>query len=208
MGRRRSKVGLSGLSQFVAVLHEDRSQTQPSLSSLTVQNLDQNNSEGEGRHKEAGKKSTEKISVDALSIYIQSQKEITKPRYNATGLVPFYSNASQVPEHLKKCTFAHIPPIYTLALNTFVNTPDFSQRTRFFSLYDKPPGCLLDEEGWFSVTPERIADQVAERCRCDVILDAFCGVGGNAIAFAKTCERGLYAFVFAFSWLTSFSDRS
>jgi len=58
---------------------------------------------------------------------------------------------------------------------------------RYFSLYDE--GCLLDEEGWYSVTPERVANQIAERCRCDTILDAFCGVGGNAIAFAKTCER-------------------
>lgn len=69
---------------------------------------------------------------------------------------------------------------------------DFSQRKRYFSLYDK--GCLLDEEGWYSVTPERVADQIAERCRCDTILDAFCGVGGNAIAFAKTCERGVWTF--------------
>lgn len=65
---------------------------------------------------------------------------------------------------------------------------DFSQRHRLFSRYSE--GCLLDEEGWFSVTPERIANQIAERCRCDTIIDAFCGVGGNAIAFAKTCERG------------------
>jgi len=39
------------------------------------------------------------------------------------------------------------------------------------------------------VTPEAIADQIAERCRCGTIVDAFCGVGGNAIAFAKVCER-------------------
>ncbi|KAI0628060.1 S-adenosyl-L-methionine-dependent methyltransferase [Trametes polyzona] len=87
-------------------------------------------------------------------------------KYDATGLVPFYTDASQVPEHLQKY---------------------FSQRERFFSMYAS--GCLLDEEGWYSVTPERVADQIAERCRCDVILDAFCGVGGNAIAFARTCER-------------------
>lgn len=67
---------------------------------------------------------------------------------------------------------------------------DFSQRRRYFSLYSVPPGCLLDEEGWYSVTPELVANQIAERCRCDTILDAFCGVGGNSIAFAKTCERG------------------
>lgn len=68
-----------------------------------------------------------------------------------------------------------------------VDPPDFSQRRRYFSLYDK--GCLLDRVGWYSVTPELIANQIAERCRCDTIVDAFCGVGGNAIAFAQTCEH-------------------
>ncbi|KAI0035618.1 S-adenosyl-L-methionine-dependent methyltransferase, partial [Vararia minispora EC-137] len=82
------------------------------------------------------------------------------------ALVPHYTDASQVPEHLQKY---------------------FAQRMRFFSRY--ADGCLLDEEGWYSVTPEAIADRIAERCRCGTILDAFCGVGGNAIAFAKTCER-------------------
>lgn len=48
---------------------------------------------------------------------------------------------------------------------------------------------LLDETGWFSVTPAEIAAHIAERCRADVVLDAFCGLGGNAIAFARTCER-------------------
>jgi hypothetical protein len=65
---------------------------------------------------------------------------------------------------------------------------DFFQRERYFSRYAE--GCLLDDEGWYSVTPELIANQIAERCRCETILDAFCGVGGNAIAFAQTCERG------------------
>lgn len=47
----------------------------------------------------------------------------------------------------------------------------------------------MDDTGWFSVTPAAIAEHIAERCRSDVILDAFCGVGGNAIAFAQTCDR-------------------
>ena len=34
---------------------------------------------------------------------------------------------------------------------------DFSQRRRYFSLYSVPPGSLLDEAGWYSVTPELLA---------------------------------------------------
>lgn len=81
----------------------------------------------------------------------------------------------------------------TFKLSIF-NVIDFAQRERYFSLYNE--GCLLDEEGWYSVTPERIALQIAERCRCDTIVDAFCGVGGNAIAFAQTCERGKSGFLY------------
>jgi hypothetical protein len=32
--------------------------------------------------------------------------------YDATGLVPFYTKSSQVPEDLKKCTSAHAVPIH------------------------------------------------------------------------------------------------
>ncbi|XP_013413259.1 trimethylguanosine synthase [Lingula anatina] len=63
----------------------------------------------------------------------------------------------------------------------------WAQRYRLFSRFDD--GVMLDREGWFSVTPEKIAEHIAERCRCDLIVDAFCGVGGNAIQFALTCER-------------------
>lgn len=50
-------------------------------------------------------------------------------------------------------------------------------------------------EGWFSVTPERIAEHIAQRIHhshvhVDVVVDAFCGVGGNAIQFALTGTRG------------------
>jgi len=54
------------------------------------------------------------------------------------------------------------------------------------------------KEGWFSVTPEKIARHIAKRCRCDVIVDAFCGVGGNTIQFAFTCERGIDDYYFLY----------
>jgi trimethylguanosine synthase len=61
------------------------------------------------------------------------------------------------------------------------------QRYRIFSLFDQ--GIKMDNEAWYSTTPETIARHIADRCRCDVIVDAFCGVGGNAIQFAFTCNR-------------------
>ncbi|KAL6517657.1 hypothetical protein OROMI_033358 [Orobanche minor] len=62
------------------------------------------------------------------------------------------------------------------------------QRYSLFSKYDA--GIKLDEEGWFSVTPEVIAARQARRCAgARVVIDAFSGVGGNAIQFAKVCGR-------------------
>ncbi|KAI8819926.1 RNA cap guanine-N2 methyltransferase-domain-containing protein [Fimicolochytrium jonesii] len=61
------------------------------------------------------------------------------------------------------------------------------QRYNLFSKYDE--GIMLDEESWFSVTPEKVAEYQAQRLACDTIIDGFCGAGGNAIQFAKTCKK-------------------
>ncbi|XP_062935568.1 trimethylguanosine synthase isoform X1 [Cynocephalus volans] len=67
----------------------------------------------------------------------------------------------------------------------------WAQRYRLFSRFDD--GIKLDREGWFSVTPEKIAEHIAGRVsqsfKCDIIVDAFCGVGGNSIQFALTGKR-------------------
>ena len=67
----------------------------------------------------------------------------------------------------------------------------YAQRYRLFSRFDE--GVQLDEEGWYSVTPEvlaahtaaRFASGFASRCaggaRSLVVVDGFAGVGGNAI---------------------------
>uniref|UniRef100_A0A4X1SY52 Trimethylguanosine synthase n=2 Tax=Sus scrofa TaxID=9823 RepID=A0A4X1SY52_PIG len=67
----------------------------------------------------------------------------------------------------------------------------WAQRYRLFSRFDD--GIKLDREGWFSVTPEKIAEHIAGRVsqsfQCDIVVDAFCGVGGNTIQFALTGKR-------------------
>ncbi|KAJ7460665.1 Tgs1 protein [Mycena latifolia] len=150
MGKRRG--GLSGLSRFLQQTFKGEEVSEQPESDLPP----------------AKKRKTNENGVATVSLPVEYSDSQWVEKYDATGLVPHYTHASEVPDHLKKY---------------------FAQRTRFLSLYSSPPGCLLDEEGWYSITPELVADRIAERCRCDTILDAFCGVGGNAIAFAKTCER-------------------
>lgn len=55
----------------------------------------------------------------------------------------------------------------------------YKNRYSIFSRFDE--GIKLDHEAWFSTTPEIIAEHLAKRIGCGVILDAFCGVGGNTI---------------------------
>ncbi|CAH8348604.1 unnamed protein product [Eruca vesicaria subsp. sativa] len=57
------------------------------------------------------------------------------------------------------------------------------QRYLLFSRFDE--GIKMDEEGWFSVTPEAIAKHHSTRCNGGIVIDCFTGVGGNAIQFAS-----------------------
>lgn len=57
------------------------------------------------------------------------------------------------------------------------------QRYQLFSRFDR--GAILDEEGWFSVTPEILAKHHAARSGTGTVIDCFTGMGGNAIQFAE-----------------------
>lgn len=55
-----------------------------------------------------------------------------------------------------------------------------------FSKYDR--GIKIDDEGWYSVTPETIAKHIANKVAdcfggegTANVIDPFCGVGGNMI---------------------------
>jgi trimethylguanosine synthase len=69
----------------------------------------------------------------------------------------------------------------------------WSQRRRLFTRFDK--GIQLDKESWFSVTPEAIANHIAAHLvgsrKNVIVLDPFCGCGGNTIAFARRTEVDL-----------------
>ena len=87
--------------------------------------------------------------------------------------------------------------------NPFPDVHDkyWSQRHRLFSRFDE--GVQLDAEGWYSITPEVIADHVAYKLgtmassnisqtnflplkKPVCIMEAFCGCGGNAVAFGRS----------------------
>lgn len=110
----------------------------------------------------ADKTPKKRIKIDARQAYNQQQQSTV----NAPSRKVRYTSASQLPKTMAKY---------------------WAQRYRYFSLYDQ--GIQMDQEGWYSVTPEKIAAHIAERCASDVIIDAFCGVGGNTIQFAMTCHR-------------------
>ncbi|KAF9373566.1 Trimethylguanosine synthase [Podila verticillata] len=102
-----------------------------------------------------------RIKLDAKVVYDQQQKSDE----NSLNRRVRYTSNKQLPTDMQKY---------------------WSQRYRYFTKYDQ--GVKLDKEGWYSVTPERIAAHIAQRCASDVIIDAFCGVGGNTIQFALTCH--------------------
>lgn len=116
----------------------------------------------------------------------------------------FWMQVSVMDKHSQPVP-AHLPP----HLSKY-----WYQRRRLFHKFDS--GIQLDEESWFSVSPEQVADHVSAQVgrlleqasyqsstttappfappslggpplqiQQHVVLDAFCGCGGNAISFAK-----------------------
>ena len=64
----------------------------------------------------------------------------------------------------------------------------WNQRYYLWHRFDE--GIQMDEESWYSVVPEQIAKQIAERCRgAALVVDAFCGAGSSAIHLAATCGK-------------------
>ena len=75
--------------------------------------------------------------------------------------------------NLKECLRSILPLLVNIGVRD----------TCLFSRFDD--GIKMDEEGWFSVTPEPIARHHASRCGSGIVVDSFTGVGGNVIQLAQ-----------------------
>ncbi|KAL9031534.1 MAG: hypothetical protein Q9196_000429 [Gyalolechia fulgens] len=66
----------------------------------------------------------------------------------------------------------------------------YHQRYDLFSKYDD--GILMTDSAWYGVTPEPVANKIAQHIAAcapsikSILIDCFAGVGGNAIAFARS----------------------
>ncbi len=63
----------------------------------------------------------------------------------------------------------------------------WERRKSLFSRFDE--GIQIDAEGLYSVCPEALALEIAQKVRASTICDAFGGVGGNAIGFARAGKQ-------------------
>lgn len=81
---------------------------------------------------------------------------------------------------IEACTYEHNP--FGPELDKY-----WRRRYEYFSRFDD--GIQTDAEGLYSVMPEEPALLQAERLVANSVLDAFCGIGGNAIAFARRGKR-------------------
>jgi hypothetical protein len=138
----------------------------------------------------------------------KKQEKREKTNYKTTNeITSIESKASVKHSSRRVLSLPHVysPPVtcdYSIPtpsqlLSLLPSTTDFStcsyyrkywyQRQNLFSRFDE--GCLVDYIGLYSLTPELTAKHQAERCRCNTIIDAFAGCGGNSIQFAFTCCR-------------------
>ncbi len=92
------------------------------------------------------------------------------------------------------------------------NKKFYQHRYYLFSKFDR--GVKIDEESWYSITPETVAKHVANRVagvfgegRTNA-MDGFCGVGGNLIQLARKCGfavgNGKFYFIYMFFFFNRF----
>lgn len=131
--------------------------TNNQLNTVSLNNSQNNGSDGEEPPEERPTIIKREHETDSFEFNLDEEKKVNENQFETKSLV---SNKK------RKSKYWH-------------------QRYRLFSRFDE--GIKLDNESWYSVTPERIAEHIAHRFKKDnyyIIIDAFCGSGGNTIQFA------------------------
>ena len=130
MGKRTSKVGITGLSRFVNIFTENQvdMRTGPTtfVSENPIKPVIQRTDDSCGDKNETVSKLVP--SADRHKLGNGSA------RCDMTGLVPFYDAAAQVPEHLQKCTFCYPTHFPEMSSNFLSNQRFFPEITLFFTL--------------------------------------------------------------------------
>lgn len=114
--------------------------------------------------------------MDVESLISSSKDKVKKKKKKLKGI----QKNKKIPEEIRKNKKLH---------------KYWNKRFSLFSLFNH--GIKLDEESWFSVTPEKVAAGITEQINLKysnkndnnnkenkIIIDAFCGCGGNTIQFA------------------------
>lgn len=133
-------------------------------------------------------KKRKRTSVASYVSHLESTTSSPNRKLNLSAYHPDLDLSSLSPADSSE--YASLLPHCLVHPSTFPASLQKYWRHRFslFSLYSA--GCLLDNESWFSVTPESVAFRIAKRCASDgTVVDLFAGAGGNAIQLAMTCGR-------------------
>lgn len=141
------------------------------------------------RIEEDHRDSDEKHASKRIKLTQDGTHPINSPRSNQVHHQPRLSGNAQVEREEEVDEDEDEGPMdYITGENLPVELEKYwAQRKRLFSRFDE--GIRMDQESWYSVTPEAIAQQIAARSSCNLIVDGFCGAGGNAIQFARTCQK-------------------
>ncbi|KAJ3109058.1 Trimethylguanosine synthase [Phlyctochytrium planicorne] len=147
--------------------------------------------EGIGQFLQLATNSSNSSTSDAFQIHITKKLPASSPAPDDSNDNDQHETMNEVYAELHDKHIAE-DPAKTVVNWTQKSMPKelhkyWNQRFSLFSKFDE--GIKMDMEGWYSVTPEKIAEHIASRMPCGIIVDAFCGMGGNAIQFAKYCKK-------------------
>lgn len=90
-------------------------------------------------------------------------------------------------DYFEQIDYAKYYGKYSELKSTAPNYKFWMQRYYYFTKFDK--GIQMDNESWYSVTPEKIAKYIATLIKGKTIIDGFCGCGGNVIQFSEYCSK-------------------